>query len=71
MRKCSKLHMFLYILLCLLLVAVISIGIISLYNYVHRNNTVITERVQAFEQTLEERIFVSTDESLGDKSQYE
>ena len=71
MRKCSKLHMFLYILLCLLLVAVISIGIISLYNYVHRNDTVGTESVQAFEQPLEERIFVSTDGSLGVKSQYD
>lgn len=71
MRKCSKLQMFLYILFGLLFVAVVSIGIISLYNYVHRNDTVETESVQASEQPLEERIFVSTDGNLGVKSQYD
>lgn len=71
MKKCSKLQMFLYILFGLLFVAVVSIGIISVYKYVHRNDTSETEIVQASEQPLEERIFVSTDGSLGVKSQYD
>lgn len=71
MKKYSKLQMFLYILFGLLFVAVVSIGVISVYNYVHRNDVVETESVQASEQPLEERIFVSTDGSLGVKSQYD
>lgn len=71
MKKYSKLQMFLYILFGLLIVAVVSIGIISMYKYVHKDDEVETESVQASEQPLEERIFVSTDGSLGVKSQYD